>query len=554
LLGFSTRVLHRAWPAAALLAAGGAVFAELPDQGTLLADLTPEVEQALAEGAGETPLPGEARALLERVLRAATAFRFEAPRITVYTDRRWYSTLAAEGPEHPILVVRRWPGDTVAAFYALEGGLESAGSAPPLPGTFERVESAEDRRRFEGTLATELADHPALWIERPVPGVSSARLGTLLLPGDAGLGIAAKEDLTIELLAVLDRIELHAEAWTDSVLAPAGTELRPPRLESPPVDADEREDPWQIARGRDFTLGMPPGLRSKQVDYGVGPPRPVEGGLLWIRGRFVDRDETTVIVGDARRAGYVAELPTVAEGWLSGKTPPLGAPEARPVSGQPFPTVLDWTRAEAARAEKWRDPSFAGEWLVFRLAFAGRAIEIGLPILGGGNSLALFWIPCTWREADQAPAAPPVDPARRFGIRFETLAGADRRTHPLAQGFLVAPGLRMEIPKGWAPVVNLRSRDGFPIKLWDDQGRGAGTLDYLPDGTRSIEPGGLPWTPEKRPKAYGAVEVRHREDGTWVYVSPSGSAFLLEPDTKNGPLPAAWDRMARTVQLTRTKR
>jgi hypothetical protein len=540
---------------AGLLAVIAAPASGLPDHGTLLADLSPEVEQALEASSSDAPLPGDARALLERVIRAAPAYRFGDARLIAYTDRRWYSTLPAEDPASPMLVVRRWPGDTVAAFYALAGGLDPlTAAAPALAGSFELAESGEGWRRFEGTLKTALADHPALWVERSVPEVSTARLGALLLPGDAGLGIAARDELREELLAVLDRIELDPAAWGSNPTIPAGAELRVPRLDLPPLDGDERADPWQIARGRDFTLGLPPGVRSKQVDFGIGPPRPVEGGLLWIRGRFVDRNAKQVVIGGPRRAGYVAELPTAAEGWSAGRTVPLGMPAGERVSSEPFDTVLDWTRAKAARAEKWREPGWDGEWMVFRLVFDRRGVEIGLPIAAGFDSLALFWIPCTWREADQAPAAPPIDPARRFDIRFEALSGADRRTHPLAQGFLVVPGLRMEIPRGWAPVVSLRSRDGFPIKLWNDEGVAVGALHFLPDGTRSIDPGTEPWVAERRPKAYGATEVRHREDGTWVYVSPAGPAFMLQPLTEGGPLPGAWGRMARTVLLNRSKR
>ena len=205
---------------------------------------------------------------------------------------------------------------------------------------------------------------------------------------------------------------------------------------------------------------MPPGFRVRRVDGGVAPPRPLPGGLLWLRGRYVDGTDTEVAVGDGDRAGYVARVEAASEAWRAGEVPPVGLPDGSRLASEPFDLAAERTGARNARAERWHEEGFEGEWLVFRLGFDEDGIEIALPMISGRRSPSLFWIPATWRSDDRPPAPPPVDPAGRFGIRFERLTRGAQSRQPWTEGYLTVPGLRVELPKGWWPAAGLRSRDG----------------------------------------------------------------------------------------------
>ncbi len=530
------------------IAAGGASAAR--SDVSLLADLPPEVRESLERRTDEEPLPADSQELLDLVLRAAPAYRFETELITVYTDRRWYSTVPETGKNRPALVVRRWPGDTVAAFYTLPGTLPETAPSIVIPKAELRPDGGPSgERRWSGEVETGLGRRPIVWIERAALD-APAHLGIALLPGDGGLGEEGVESLRTELEAVAARVDYRPEAWAQARGILPGAAIDLPEFGRPPGVGDERRDPWQIASGAGFTLGLPPGIRARRTDLAVAPPRRIPGDLLWLRGRFVDRDGQLVVVGDSRRAGYLALVGERSPAWTAGHTPPLGSPQAVLVAGEPYPVVTEWTGADDARAERWREPGFEGDWLVFRIGVGEKGIEIGLPVLAGRRSLALFWIPAMWRGPGQNPAPPPIDPAKRFGIRFERLLGKDRRTRPLTEGYLWAPGLRVEIPKGWWPVANLRSTNGFPITIVDEASRSIGRLRLLEEGTGGLEAEG--WSEVPRPKSHGATEVRARGDGTWVYLSADGWALLLEP-LAVAPDDAGWERLARSVGLRRIR-
>lgn len=538
----------------ALLLVAAAVSAATPaaePRETLLADLPPEVRGEIDDDAlASADLP--AGEVLERVLRAAPAYRFESGRFTVYTDRRWYRTIPEEGIGSADLVLRRWPGDTLAAFYVLAGASPSSQPSVRLPAAELRALDGDDDReqRWSGRLRTELGSRPLTWIERAAAG-EKAHLGILLLPGDAGFGERAVDSLLLESLAVARRLEVVADAWKDVQGIAEGVELAIPEAGWVPGEADERQDPWQIVNGAGFTLGLPPGLRARRTDLGVPPPREIAGDRLWLRGRFVDRDGERVVVGDGRRTGYLAVVDSPTDAWKAGSAPPRGAPDAESQAGEPYDVAAEWSAADWARAERWREPGFAGDWLVFRLGLGTLGVEIGLPVLAGRRSLALFWIPAMWRGPGEPPAPPPIDPAKRFGIRFETLVGRERRTRPLTEGLLWTPGFRMEVPKGWWPVANLRSTNGFPVTLVDTAGAAIGQLDFLERGTLELE--GQPWAEVPRPRSYGAEHVRRRPDGAWVFVSADGWAYLLAPAAGTDLDDGGWERMARSVGLRRIR-
>jgi hypothetical protein len=390
------------------------------------------------------------------------------------------------------------------------------------------------------------------WQERTVEG-SDAHLGILMVPGDAGLGTAAVEELSVELEAVAERVFVQTEAWEKAAAQAAALPIALPKLGMAPDAADEKTDPWQIARGSSFTIGLPPGMRSRRLHPTFGGPRAVPDGKLWLRGRFTSSEGEPVVVGDATRGGYVAEIRPIDEAWSSGETPPRGAPAAERVAGAAFDVATDRTRASSASAERWKAPDFQGDWIVFRLTMGDSGVEIGLPVVTGRRSETLYWIPLTWRAADEPPAPPPVDPARRFGISFDRLTRAAREKNPWTEGYLEVPGMRLELPVGWWPVANLRSEDGFPVQLLDGRTRTVARVVAAEPSEFDLTADG-PWTPLKRPGRYHARSVHEGSDGARLYVAREGHAFLLVPDPDEPPAPEEWERLLESALLTRPRR
>jgi len=116
--------------------AGGALTADLPDD-------------VLAAVAGKKATrPDE---VLAAVMSAVRPYVFEAGGVHALTDRRWFQADSAAGPGAPVLEIRRWPGDTIVAFYALPAGGELLPGGLTLSGAATRAghprRSSEDRRR-----------------------------------------------------------------------------------------------------------------------------------------------------------------------------------------------------------------------------------------------------------------------------------------------------------------------------------------------------------------------------------------------------------------------
>lgn len=512
------------------------------------ADLDADSLAALDDSGSSDPLTA--------ILEAGVPFRFEHDRFTVYTDRRWYSSASGSGAGSPLMVLRRWPGDTVLALYGLPGNrCTPAGGAPDIAGGSFRpsgdLAGDEPACVWDGAIHGPSGDYPARWVERPVPDRPS-RLGALLLPGDAGLGQEAIRGLMMELQATLGRVVVLGDRWPRQAL-PEST-LIPPALGMPPGNRSEAEDPWQTALTTTFSLGLPPGLRAMRTDSGPGAALAVPGGLLWIRGRFTDRDDDLVAVGDPDRAGYVASPPGVDPEWPTSSRLPAGMKAGERIAVQDFEVVRNRTGAVAATAARWREEGFEGEWLVFRMAWPGKGIEIGLPMLAGRRSEALFWIPATLRPAGQPPAPPPLDPAERFGITFERLTGNDRKANPWMEGYLTVPGLRIEIPLDWYPVNALRTRNGFPVRLYDGDGRLQGTLQPLDESWfESFLPAEGGWKPLGRPGRFRALTAYRAGDGSGLFRARWGGGFLLRPEAGQEP-GESWERMLGTVQMMRPGR
>ncbi len=526
-----------------------AAAAEPPGEPVWYADLDRETLAALQ--------PADSDDILLAILKAGVPFRFEHERFTVYTDRRWYSSTSSGEAGSPLMILRRWPGDTVLALYGLEGRkCTPAPAAPPVQGGVFKPAGlvAADRPAcvWDGSIAGESGDYPARWVERPLPN-RSFRLGALLLPGDAGLGGGAIPGLMQELQAVLGRTLLHEENWPETPPAVAPGPAIPPALGMPPGERSEAEDPWQTAVARTFTLGLPPGLRAMRTDSGPGSTLAVPGGLLWIRGRFTDRDGDLVVVGDPQRAGYVAGFSGTDPEWPMSTRLPAGLIGGQRIAVQDFEVARNRTGASAATAARWREDGFAGEWLVFRLNWEDEAIEIGLPMLSGRKSEALFWLPATIRTAGRPPAPPPLDPAERFGITFERLTGIQRKESPWTEGYLSVPGLRMELPLHWYPVNSLRTRDGFPIRLYNGDGEPCGILERLDEAWfERFDPAAGNWEPTANHRRFRAQAAWRDGTGAALFRSRSGGGFRLKPE--GAAAGQGWERMLGSVQIMRPGR
>jgi hypothetical protein len=499
----------------------------------LRSDLSEEAARAAA--AATDPVD-----VLARVAAAEAGYHFGSGPVSVDTDRRWFASLPGAEPGTPLFELRRWPGDTVLAVYAVRPR-----ELPSAPGLTWSAPDASGTR--SGELVRASGRWRVRWGVREVPAAPAA-IGVLLLAGRGGLGPEAFEARLLELEVAAGAVEVNPDLWRS--VPPSGPgEFALPVLPQAPEAADERKDGWQVVEAGAGTLALPPGLLARRTDLGVPAPRPLAGGVLWLRGRFTDREGTEVVVGDAVRAGYVAQVGKPAPGWAGAPTAPVGVPRGTRAALEPFSLAADRSRALAATAARWTEPGFAGDWLVFRLQGSAFGVEIGLPVLRGRASPALFWIPATYRPPGMPAAAPPVDPTDRLGIRFEPPLPSEARRDPMLEGRVSGPGFRAEVPKGWWPRANLRAADGFPLEFIDRKLEVWAVLERRPSGEPDpAEADG--WRPEKRPRSWGAAAAWSRPDGALALRAPDGTQWRLLPQGE--PDPGKWRRLSGQLALLAT--
>jgi len=536
------RAVVRRFLLAALLAASADRLRAAPHP-ALVADLPDEVLVKVTRAAASSPA-----ATLDAVFAAVEPYVFQARGVRAYTDTRWFQATSVEGDGAPVLELRRWPGDTVIAFYELPpdgapgSGIPAGmkvGAKRPDAGTW----SCSDAR-----LEAKRGDYGAIWCETR-PG-TTRRVGALGIPSDAGLGETAVPDLRESIFGVLRKATVK-----DGEGGPVAPPLVP-QLYEPPVAADESRQGWGSFAGADYSLGLPPGLRAIRLDAGVPAPRPMPAAVAWLRGRFVDRDEKPVVVGDGTHAGYFSILGSPPETWTAGVAPPLGAPSAERLDEARLDdTVREWTGASRAVVSHWKEEGFAGDWLVFRLLVAGRGIEIGLPVVSGWRSAALFWIPVTYRGADHAPAPPPIDPAIALGVKFSRLTPGQLKQNGLIEGRLVASDLLVEVPRGWWPVANLGARDGFPVTFVDAAGKNIGAIVRLPAGSPELTPKPEDgWQAVPKPGSQRASAIWTQSDGRAVLVAKDGHGYLFLPGEDSPSRRDGWRRLRESADFIKTAR
>lgn len=523
-------------------------LADLPDE------TRSEVERAIPESASEAQL-------LAAIDRLAPKRRFELDVMAVEVDIRWYSETVDGDPLGPIAVLRRWPGDTILAFYVLDPSFDDQ-RVPPLPGaitTLRRFAGA-DWLEWHGRMSTVLGDQPWLWIVRGIEE-GLPHLGALVLPGDAGLGPEATPALVEEARWIVAGVQIATQAWGDLPYAELDQPLVLPEIRAVPGATSEKSAPWKVASASGFTIGLPPGIRTMRLDAGAHAPSDIPGGLLWLRGRFDDIEGTQVIVGDGTRAGYVARLEASAKNWRTGKQAPVGAPTAKRLGSKGFPRAAERTGARSVNAERWSEPGFDGDWLVFRLAFKDEGYEIGLPVLEGWQSPSLFWIPFGWRRAGLPPASSPRDPTDRFGFRFVGATVQMGDVPSVFEGTLEVPGLRLRLPMGILPAPEEFSDDGYPIRLVTRNGFLVGTLTHIdaPDATGFIA--ALPALTElEEAQRHHADRILANDEGWRLFVTSEGDLFGLEPgpellssealdDAPTFVTSKTWDAILESVRL-----
>lgn len=494
---------------------------------------------------------------LDAALASGPPYRFEAGPLVVYTDPRWFTSLPPTGAGAPFIELHRWPGDSILTLYSLAGPLSNAESGGPILAgvTLELQTVDESRSVWRGQLKTSTGERPIWWIERRIESASGV-LGAALLPGDAGLGSAGIPGRTQEMLHLLSKIEV-GRSWTNYPPHPRSEPLLMPTVGDPPGDKSERTDPWQVVRTAGFTLGLPPGFRALRTEGGVQAPYPVAGQVLWFRGVVTDNDGEELRIGDGWRVGYVSRVEgevSGKSGWLRSVPAALHEKTSALERSQPFPLLAERVQAETGYALRFSEVGWKGQWFIFRMVFDDHGFEIGLPVVRGATLPSLYWIPLTWRDRSRAPAPPPVDPAERFGIRFDRLRPLERKRKPWAEGTFEAPGMTMEMPRGWYPAASLRSIDGYPVRLIDENGSAVGSLRRLDSKAVAVVQSEASTWAEVQSRGSGQRKGAYRrEDGALLLIAKRGHGFLLKPES-DGDLPPLWERLVESVQLRRERR
>ncbi|MDH3627537.1 MAG: hypothetical protein OES25_07760 [Acidobacteriota bacterium] len=496
---------------------------------------------------------------LDAALASGPPYRFEAGPLVVYTDPRWFTSLPPTGMGSPLIELRRWPGDSALTLYPVAGPISNPErGCRALPGATLTYQSGDtDGSVWKGTLTTEMGERPIWWIERRIED-STGVLGAALLPGDAGLGAAGIAGRAQEMLHLLTKVEVR-RAWSNYPPYPRETELLLPTVGDPPGDKSELTEPWQVVRGTGFTVGLPPGFRALRIEGKVRAPDPIEGQALWFRGVVSDSLGETLRVGDGWRVGYVSRLDGAGSSvsdWL--RSPPLALADRASAlkRAQAFELLATRSQATTGHAARFEEAGWSGQWFIFRMVFEDHRFEIGMPVIEGSRSPSLYWIPLTWRDIGRAPAPPPVDPAERFGIRFDRFRPLERNHQPWSDGTLDAPGITMEIPRGWFPAASLRSADGYPVRLIDQEGNSLGRLVRVdPAEVAALRADELRgWTPVSS-RGSGQRATAHRgADGALLVVSKAGHGFLLEADGERAELRPMWERLVGSVRLRRERR
>jgi len=334
------------------------------------------------------------------------------------------------------------------------------------------------------------------------PASTGVALVIAVFPGTGGLGKEGLEQTRAEIQEALAEAVLVPPRWATLALLDAGDgeDVPVPIAGGRTAAGDETTSPWRTYPAGEFTLALPPGAIAATAEGAPESSAPHRAGaVLWFRGRFRDRDGADVAIGDEARAGSIdlwtarseeeARVRALGKGTVSD--PPLADPGAVLVS------TLDVTRtlgaetgASAVSLSRFR-PSWPGvEWLVCRLAFGARLVEIDIPAVTGAGSIALYWIPATVRPVHGTPPPPPVDLSGRLGILFLRPPPSERREAFYKEGDLRSREFTMIVARDYTVVLDTVSPDAFPVRLSHQGGGALVRLEKLPADSAKAALGG----------------------------------------------------------------
>lgn len=423
--------------------------------------------------------------------------------LTVRPGQEWYESHDPNGGGEREW--RRRPGDAAIVIFAVrsgEAGAEAAlarllTSRRPAPLAWSPVSVAStDTVQTRSTALSVDADSGGraegfLWLAESAaaPGIG---LVVAAFPGTAGLGTAGLEQSRLEIQEALAEAVLVPVRWSGLAVldAGAGEEFPVPIAGGRLLPGDERVSPWRTYPAGEFTLALPPGAIAAPPAGAPARSAPRSpGALLWFRGRFRDRDGVEVAVGDEARAAGVAVLTAAddaqARARALGRGPQADPPLADP--GAALISTLDVTKtlgaetgASAVSMSRFRPSTPGVEWLVCRLAFGRRLMEIDIPAVSGASSIALFWIPATARPVHGPPPPPPVDLSGRLGILFLRPPPSERRESFYKEGDLRSREFTMIVARGYSVVLDTVSPDAFPVRLAHEGGAAIVRLEKLP--------------------------------------------------------------------------
>lgn len=411
----------------------------------------------------------------------------------------WSSSSVHHAPDLPVW--RRRPGDSALLVFRLIGqegtspeavlkemlakrrGETIHWSPAAVPST-DPVTSRTGRILLDADTGGRI--ETLLWmIESPL--APRAALVVAGFPGTGGLGPSGAQQVREEILEAMTGAVLAPTQWAGLPTLEPGDDLPVPVPGQGDEGRDERHAPWRVLPAMGFTIALPPGTTAALPEQAPAHSAPRRStAALWFRGRFIDRDGTSVVIGDERRAGSVDVLDLGSEEQArnhalargTAAKPPIADPQARLITALDVTkTLSNETECTAAWIGRFSPSSGRFEWLVTRLTYASRVVEIALPVFEGSRSIALYWIPSTVRTLHGPPPPPPVDLSGRLGITFVRPPPEERRESFYKEGDLKSSEFTMIVPRGFQVILSSDAPDALPVKMSDADEQASARLD-----------------------------------------------------------------------------